>query len=325
AACALGLLENTTEYEQCFNESLTYNCIPGQLRLLFCRLIIEGIAAQTVWQNYHELLSAYYITKKEDMREGEEHGIKITETGLPQLPNHLSEVMHIKTQYSNYEELTTKREEMICKLNYEQKIIYQKIIYHISKNILLVVFINGRAGHAALNYIGGRTAHLLFNIPVEYSEEGYKCQIKSNSERAKLIQEASAIAWNELSMVQKGNIEAVDILLRELCDCNLPFGGKVFIGIGDFHQVAPVIPNARKTAIILESIKSSTIWNSFKVYNLQQPIRDANDPEYSKFMDDIGDGINGENISLPLLNKIHELDKAINFVFPPNILNNPVI
>ncbi|CAG8518622.1 18490_t:CDS:2 [Dentiscutata erythropus] len=89
---------------------------------------------------------------------------------------------------------------------------------------------------AILNYDRGYTAYLLFNIPVEYSEEGYKYQIKSNNKYAKLIQEASVIIWNELSIAQK-----------------------VFIRIGNFRQVAPVVLNAKKTAMILESIKSSTI------------------------------------------------------------------
>lgn len=124
-------------------------------------------------------------------------------------------------------------------------------------------------------------------------------------------------------MAQKGNVKAVDILLRDICNCNLPFGGTVFIGIGDFHQVAPVVPYAGRTATILESIKSSPIWNTFKVYNLQKPVRDANDPIYSQFMDDIGNGTNGENVTLTLLNTTHKLNDIINFAFPTHILNNP--
>ncbi|CAG8454268.1 9383_t:CDS:2 [Dentiscutata heterogama] len=110
ATHALGLLENITEYEQCFNKAMSYNCAPGQLCLLFCWLIIEGIAAQTIWQNHHELLSTDYIAKKRNTQEREnealmwitnfleEHGIKITQTGLPQPSNYLSEIIRIKTQ-----------------------------------------------------------------------------------------------------------------------------------------------------------------------------------------------------------------------------------
>ncbi|CAG8613215.1 42066_t:CDS:2 [Gigaspora margarita] len=152
--CALDLLEDVTENEQCFNEAVLYN---------YCHLL-------------------------------EEHGIKISQIGLPQPVGYLSEVMHTKTQYNNYNELVAKLREMINQLN----------------------------------------------------------------------------------------------------------------------------------STILESIKSSSIWNTFKINNLQQPIRDALDPEYSQLMDDIGDRISGENVSLTLLNTIYELENAINFIFLMNILNNPI-
>src|SRR6185436_3628810 len=118
-------------------------------------------------------------------------------------------------------------------------------MHHMHKNKTLTIFINRRAGRgktflvntictairslkkiilpcattglAALNYDGGRTAHSLFRIPVEYNDDGCKCQVNLNSERAELIRETSAITWDELPMAQKGNIEAVDMLLRDLC------------------------------------------------------------------------------------------------------------
>ncbi|CAG8542793.1 5407_t:CDS:2 [Cetraspora pellucida] len=177
-------------------------------------------------------------------------------------------------------------------------------------------------GLAALNYNRGRTAHSLFRIPVENNGDGFKCQIKLNSERAKLIQESLVVTWDELPMVQKGIVEAVDAFLHELCNSDMPFGGKIFIGIGNFCQVAPVVPRAGRMAIVLESIKSFLIWDSFEVCDLQQPIRDSHDPEYSRLMDDIGDGISDENINLPLLKITHKIDDAINFIFPETILNN---
>src|SRR6185436_14884944 len=57
ATRALGLLDDITENEQCFTEAVSYNCTPAQLCLLFCHLILEGMAAQAIWQNYHNLLS----------------------------------------------------------------------------------------------------------------------------------------------------------------------------------------------------------------------------------------------------------------------------
>ncbi|RHZ72853.1 hypothetical protein Glove_236g40 [Diversispora epigaea] len=110
-------------------------------------------------------------------------------------------------------------------------------------------------------------------------------------------------------------VETVDVLLRDLCNCNLLFGGKIFIGIGNFHQVSPIVSSSRRIATILESIKSSLLWNTFKVYNLQKPVRNAHDPEYSQFMDDVGDSISGENISSSLLITTHELDDATSVNF----------
>ncbi|CAG8720734.1 5997_t:CDS:1, partial [Scutellospora calospora] len=70
-----------------------------------------GMAAQSVWQYCHELLSADFISIKGDIRLGEnetliwianfleEHGSQITQFGLPQPSGHFDEITHIKTQY----------------------------------------------------------------------------------------------------------------------------------------------------------------------------------------------------------------------------------
>lgn len=76
AARAFGLLENTNENEQCFAEAMDNKCTPAQLRLLFCRLILEGMAAQFFWQNYRELLSADYISKKGNVQQGEDEALE---------------------------------------------------------------------------------------------------------------------------------------------------------------------------------------------------------------------------------------------------------
>ena len=43
-------------------------------------------------------------------------------------------------------------------------------------------------------------------------------------------------------MINKRAIEAGDIMLQDINDCNLPFGGKVIIFGRDFRQVLPVVP-----------------------------------------------------------------------------------
>ncbi|CAG8546199.1 3856_t:CDS:1, partial [Diversispora eburnea] len=106
----------------------------------------------------------------------------------------------------------------------------------------------------------------------EYGGNRCKCQISSNSKHAEQIRETSVITWDKLLMTQKGNIETVDMLLRDLYSCNLPFSEKVFIGIGDFHQATLVISRNGKMVMILKLIKLSLIWNTFEIYDLQKPV-----------------------------------------------------
>lgn len=43
---------------------------------------------------------------------------------------------------------------------------------------------------------------------------------------------------------------------------DLPFGGKLFVGLGDFRQVAPVVRGSSgPTATLNNSIRTSELWN----------------------------------------------------------------
>ncbi|RIB14480.1 hypothetical protein C2G38_2195050 [Gigaspora rosea] len=79
----------------------------------------QGMAAQFVWQNHHKLLSADYISKKE------EHGSRITQFGLPQPSNHLDEIIRVQSQYCDNAALIMARDEMIWRLNFEQSENYE--------------------------------------------------------------------------------------------------------------------------------------------------------------------------------------------------------
>ena len=59
--------------------------------------------------------------------------------------------------------------------------------------------------------------------------------IKPHSSRAELLRAAGLIVWEELPMANKACLHAVDALLRLLCNADKPFGGKPFIGVGDFR------------------------------------------------------------------------------------------
>ncbi|CAG8678988.1 31830_t:CDS:2, partial [Gigaspora margarita] len=104
---------------------------------------------------------------------------------------------------------------------------------------------------------------------------------------ALLYEKAKIIIWDELPMANKAVLECVDLLLKEICGKNELFGGKPFVGVRDFQQVALVIKAAGKSATINVSINTSYLWKHFNIYTLNQPIQNANDSVLAEFIDNI--------------------------------------
>jgi hypothetical protein len=84
--------------------------------------------------------------------------------------------------------------------------------------------------------------------------------------------------------------ETIDEVLQMSTGCNKLFGGKTILGIGDFHQVAPVIPGAGPSEILAASIKSSSLWSRFSILSLTVPMHFGKDRELCNFVDTVGEG-----------------------------------
>jgi hypothetical protein len=124
-------------------------------------------------------------------------------------------------------------------------------------------------------------------------------------------------------MANKAAIECVNQLLQTLMQTTRPFGGKTFLALGDFRQVAPVVRGSvGEMASFQSSIRSSYLWPHFRVLRLTTPIRTAADPEYSEWIDRIGEGYE-QRLSLTLLDQVHTLEDARGFLFPADILSDP--
>jgi hypothetical protein len=127
-------------------------------------------------------------------------------------------------------------------------------------------------------------------------------------------------------MAHRSVLECVDELLRGITGNNTPFGGKVFLGIGDFHQVAPVVRYGGKSETIDASIVSCPLWRSFSLLRLYEPIRNASDPEYARWVDDIGQGAMGfdqTDVPLDMIEDVEDIDGAVRFLYPPETLEIP--
>ena len=185
------------------------------------------------------------------------------------------------------------------------------LIYHykgksfICQTILAAVRMNGHialpcasSGIAATNFIGGRTAHSRFKIPIKISNTS-TCNLTPKSAKFKLIRDAKILIWDEAPMQRRWVMECVDRTLRALLDCKEPFGGKVVVFCGDFRQVAPVIPRAGRQQIVSQSLTMSKLWSKFELLKLtinerinqnKNIIQKQRQKVFADFLLDIGNG-----------------------------------
>ena len=139
-------------------------------------------------------------------------------------------------------------------------------------------------GFVAVMYPGGRTAHNLFKISVIDDPADLtpvSCDVGPNTERAELLTSASLIIWDEFTMANRENFEAVDVMIRKVRNCDRPMGGVLFVGAGDFRQIPPVVQYGSKEDILNASVRFSSHWKTFCVLRLTVPVRHQSDPEYA--------------------------------------------
>jgi len=149
-------------------------------------------------------------------------------------------------------------------------------------------------------------------------------RIGPHSDHARFLQNVEIIFWEELPMSNRAAVECTNALLQLLMGNTKPFGGKIVVGLGDFRQVAPVVRNGGPTASLDASVRSSLLWKKFQILRLYQPIRNAQDPVYSEWVDSIGeDFLNDSSIELPLIDRIHSYEEIADFLFPDSILYTP--
>jgi len=147
---------------------------------------------------------------------------------------------------------------------------------------------------AATLLLGGRTAHFRFNLPFDLPPNSI-CNIKKQKDLAKLIRVAVAIIWDEDPMTNIYCLKALDRTLKDILDCDAPFGGKVMIMGEDFRQVLPVIQKGSKTQMICTRIIMHYLWANAKVLHLVQNMRSMNNPEFAQFLMRIGDDVESTN------------------------------
>ncbi|XP_056685909.1 uncharacterized protein [Spinacia oleracea] len=143
-----------------------------------------------------------------------------------------------------------------------------------------IVLPTATSGIAAANIPSGRTAHCRFKIPSD-TEASLACDVPKQGSLAALIHVTTLIKWDEASMAGKEIVESLDMLLRDLCNENLLFGGKLIVFEDNFRQVLPVLPRRTQREAVAVS---SSLWPKLTKFLLTENIRAREDPDFSAFL-----------------------------------------
>ncbi|KAE8225393.1 hypothetical protein CF319_g1841 [Tilletia indica] len=191
-----------------------------------------------------------------------------------------------------------------------------------------LIAICGATGLSASTFEKGTTVHKRFSIPIvddeDEQEHMLQSTMRSNSPTAAFLRAMDVLIIDEVWALPRAVLEAVDRLLRTLLQVDLPFGGKSFIGIGDPRQTAPVTRENTKQATLENSFLYSNLFPLITIHELSTSQRQADDPEFSAWIDHVGDDSNNHNIDLSnFFQNSPTIEDAISFLFPPNVLEQP--
>ncbi|KAF7808055.1 uncharacterized protein G2W53_040216 [Senna tora] len=156
--------------------------------------------------------------------------------------------------------------------------IWNTLTYAIRSNgdIVLAVASSGIASQLIL---GGRTAHSRFAIPLNIDGNS-TCHIVQGSDLAELMVHTKLIIWDEAPMAHRHCFEALGHTRRDIMKSHNPelsrhpFGGKVVVFGGDFHQILRVIPRASRQDIVLACLNASYLHDYFRDRAILSPTLD---------------------------------------------------
>ncbi|XP_065664484.1 ATP-dependent DNA helicase pif1-like [Hydra vulgaris] len=101
----------------------------------------------------------------------------------------------------------------------------------------------------------------------------------------------SLFLLDETSMIPKHALNAIDRLLKDVCNNNFPFGGKVILFGGDFRQILPVVKRGQPAEIVESCIKCSLQWRWVQKFTLTENMRlHDGEREFSQWLLKLGSG-----------------------------------
>ena len=122
-----------------------------------------------------------------------------------------------------------------------------------------IVLSTASTANAALLLSHGRTVHSQFKVPLNIHRDTM-CNVNKGTNLAHLFSQTKIIIIDEVTMLHKYIIEAIDRSLRDIVQVTQPFGGIPIVLSGDFKQCLPIVPGKGKEFIAASILKRSYIW-----------------------------------------------------------------
>nr|XP_047144698.1 uncharacterized protein LOC124818197 [Hydra vulgaris] len=145
-------------------------------------------------------------------------------------------------------------------------------------------------GIAATLFTNGSTLHGLFKLPVPILDNS-TCNVTPNSIQRQFLRQISLFMLDETSMIPKHALNAIDRLLKDVCNNNFPFGGKAILFDGDFRQILPVVKRRRPAEVVESCIKCSLQWQWVQKFTLTENMRVRDgEGDFSKRLLKLGSG-----------------------------------
>ncbi|GBM82795.1 hypothetical protein AVEN_139442-1 [Araneus ventricosus] len=296
-ACKMqGLLEGDQHWYDTLNEAVQTRA-PFQLRLLFPMICGFGEINDIpeLWFRYKDALNALSNLPSFDILVEQKKG-QINAQKLNDEQKLVFDII-LKAIYDNKED-TSRLFFLDGPSGTGKAFLYNTLLHTIrGKGHHLTPVASTGIAATVLN--GGRTAHSVFKIPIVLNATS-TCNVKPNTQEAKLIGDTKLIIWDEAPMTHVHAFIAVDRLLKDLANCSLPFGGKVILLCGDFRQVLPVVLKSSRSLTVASCLKKHNLWSKFIKLNLIKNMRALEvERKFSNWLLEIGEGKSGDNIMLP--------------------------
>ena len=148
------------------------------------------------------------------------------------------------------------------------------------------------SGLAATLLPGGRTCHARFGFPVPLPREDVPWSVTAATGRGQVLIQCSVLVWDEIGTASAAALDAADACMRDLRQCDEPFGGALVLLGGDLRQTLPVMELASRAEIVAGAVTQSKLWKSGCVRRLRltQNRRAALDDAYRAFLLEVGEG-----------------------------------